>query len=376
MKRIHFAGGLLAALLTPITAYADWEFNMPVGVTDLSQEIYDLHMLAFWVCVAIGIVVFGAMIYSMVYHRKSQGAEAASFHESTTAEIIWTIIPIVVLIALAIPAAKILVEVEDSSNADMTIKVTGHQWKWEYDYAEEDIHFFSSIDAKSREASVKGSGIDPRTVDNYLLEVDKAVVIPVGKKVRFLFTSNDVIHAWWVPDLAVKKDAIPGFVNDMWAKVNTAGTYRGQCAELCGKDHGFMPIKVIAMEQADYDKWVVEQKAAAVAAAAANDKVWDMAALMEQGKKVYGTSCVSCHMADGAGLPGVFPPIKASPIAKGDVNAHIDVVVNGKAGTAMQAFGAQLSDADLAAVITYERNAFDNNAGDMVQPADIKAVRK
>lgn len=376
MKRSFIAGGLLTALLTPLIAHADWEVNMPVGVTDLSKEIYGLHMAAFWVCVVIGIVVFGAMIYSIIYHRKDKNHKAATFHESTTVEIIWTVLPVIILISLAIPAAQALVKIEDSSNADMTIKVTGYQWKWQYEYAEDDISFFSSLAAPSREASKLDSGIDPTTVDNYLLEVDNPVVIPVGKKVRFLFTSNDVIHAWWVPDLAVKKDAIPGYVNDMWAKVNVAGTYRGQCAELCGKDHGFMPITVIAKEEGEYKAWVAEQKAAKAALAASADKVWEMSDLMAQGKKVYDTNCAACHGATGAGIPGVFPAMTGSPLTTGDIGPHIDIIINGKPGTAMQAFGSQLSDADIAAVVTYERNGLGNSVGDMAQPTDIKALRK
>lgn len=374
--KTRFAGGLLAALAAPMAAYADWEVNMPVGVTDMSKEVYGLHMAAFWVCVVIGIVVFGAMIYSIMYHRKDKGVTPATFHESTTVEIIWTVIPVIILVALAIPAAQALVKIEDSSNADMTIKVTGYQWKWKYDYDEEGISFFSNLAEPSRKASALGSGIDPTTVDNYLLEVDNPVVIPVGKKVRFLFTANDVIHAWWVPELAVKKDAIPGFVNDMWAQVNTPGVYRGQCAELCGKDHGFMPITVIAKEEGEYKQWVTEQQAAAKAAAAANDKEWDMDGLMKQGKKVYDTSCAACHGVTGAGIPGAFPAITGGALSTGDINAHIDIVMNGKAGTAMQAFASQLSDADIAAVVTYERNGLGNSVGDMAQPADIKALRK
>lgn len=376
MKRSCIAGGLLATLLTPLIAHADWEVNMPVGVTDLSKEIYGLHMAAFWVCVAIGIVVFGAMIYSIIHHRKDKGHTPATFHESTTVEIVWTVVPVIILISLAIPAAQALVKIEDSSNADMTIKVTGYQWKWQYEYAEDDISFFSNLASTSREASKLNSGIDPATVDNYLLEVDNPVVIPVGKKVRFLFTSNDVIHAWWVPELAVKKDAIPGFVNDMWARVNTPGTYRGQCAELCGKDHGFMPITVIAKEENEYKQWVAEQKAAKAAAAASADKIWDMAGLMEHGKKIYDTNCAACHGATGAGIPGVFPAMTGSPISTGAVGPHIDIILNGKPGTAMQAFAGQLNDADIAAVVTYERNGLGNSIGDLVQPADIKALRK
>lgn len=372
--KTRIAGGLLTTLLTPLAAHADWEVNMTEGVTELSKEIYVLHMAAFWICVAIGVVVFGAMIWSIIYHRKDKGYKPATFHESTTVEIIWTIVPVIILISLAIPAAQALVEIEDSSNADMTIQVTGYQWKWQYEYPEEGINFFSNLAQTSRDAATNPE-IDPASVDNYLLEVDNPVVIPVGKKVRFLFTSNDVIHAWWVPDLAVKKDTIPGFVNDMWAQVNTPGTYRGQCTELCGKDHGFMPITLIAKEQADYDAWVAEQQAAAKAKAAAAEKTYDMDGLMQLGKKVYDTNCAACHGATGAGIPGVFPAMTGSPLTTGDIGAHIDIILNGKPGTAMQAFGSQLNDAEIAAVVTYERNGLGNSVGDMAQPADIKALR-
>ena len=373
-KLIQITTGMVVATLASGT-YAAWETNLTQGVTDLSHEVYDLHMLVLKVCAAIGVVVFGAMIYSMIKHRKSKGHEAATFHESTKMEILWTILPVIILVALAIPAAKALIKMEDSSNADMTIKITGYQWKWQYEYPEEGISFFSNLDSSSREASARDSGIDPATVDNYLLEVDNPLVIPVGKKIRFLFTSNDVNHGWWVPDLAVKKDAIPGFINDMWANVNEPGIYRGQCVELCGKDHGFMPIVVIAKEESEYNDWVAAQVASAKDAQAAADKTWDMASLMEQGEKVYTTSCVACHQAGGQGIPGVFPAITASPTAVGDVAEHLNTIMNGRPGTAMQAFAGQLSDADIAAVTTYQRNGLGNSVGDLVQPADVKAMR-
>lgn len=373
-KFVQTAAGMMGAALTS-GAYAAWETNLTQGVTDISHEVYDLHMLVLYVCIAIGVLVFGVMIYSMIHHRKSKGYEAATFHESTKAEIAWTVVPILILVALAIPAAKALIKMEDSSNADMTIYVTGYQWKWHYEYPEEGIEFFSSLDNASREASARDSGIDPATVDNYLLEVDNPVVIPVGKKIRFLFTSNDVNHAWWVPDFAVKKDAIPGFVNDMWANVNEPGIYRGQCAELCGKDHGFMPIVVIAKEESEYRQWVEQQLASAKEVAEAANKVWDMESLLEQGEKVYITACVACHQAGGQGIPGVFPAITASPTATGDVAEHLDTIMNGRPGTAMQAFVGQLDDVDIAAVVTYQRNGLGNSVGDMVQPSDVKALR-
>ncbi|HPQ94642.1 MAG TPA: cytochrome c oxidase subunit II, partial [Thiolinea sp.] len=299
----------------------------------------------------------------------------ATFHESTTVEIIWTVIPVIILVSLAIPAAQALVKMEDSSNSELTIQVTGHQWKWQYEYPEQGIKFMSVLGSKSREASALGSGIAPGSVEHYLLEVDNPVVVPVGKKVRFLFTSNDVIHSWWVPDLAVKKDAIPGFINDMWVKVEKPGTYRGQCTELCGKDHGFMPINVVAMDDAGFQAWVDEQKAAAAAAADDSNRVWTQDELMAKGETIYKSTCAACHQASGAGIPGAFPALTGSAITTGDLKGHVDIVLHGKAGTAMQAFSSQLSDADIAAVVTYERNALGNSVGDMAQPADIKAMR-
>ncbi|MEE9321279.1 MAG: cytochrome c oxidase subunit II [Granulosicoccus sp.] len=374
-KAVQLLTGLVSAMAVTSANAGGWGINLREGVTDLSHEIYDLHMLVFWVCVIIGVLVFGVMIYSMVHHRASKGHKAATFHESTLAEILWTIAPILVLGFLTVPAAKALIKIEDSSNSDMTIKVTGYQWKWQYEYPEEGISFFSSMSDPSRKASVRDSGIDPNSVEHYLLDVDNPVVIPVGKKVRFLFTSNDVNHAWWVPDLAVKKDAIPGFINDMWANVTEPGTYRGQCAELCGKDHGFMPIVVIAKEQADYDAWVSEQLASAEETKAASEKTWDRDALMAQGEKVYASSCAACHQAGGQGIPGVFPAITGSPTVTGEIGEHLNTIMNGRTGTAMQAYAGQLNDADIAAVTTFQRNGLGNAVGDMVQPADVKALR-
>lgn len=366
--------GLLGAVLMlgPAVAFADYELNLVQGVTKVSNDVYDLHMLVLWICTIVGIGVFGVMIYSIINHRKSKGAKAASFHESTSVEVIWTIIPFVILVAIAVPATKTLLEIEDSSNPDVNIKVVGWQWKWEYDYIDEGVRFFSNLDKASNDARQLGSGVDVNTVDHYLLNVDHPIVVPVGKKVRLLITANDVLHAWWVPDLGVKRDAIPGFVNESWFIAEEEGVYRGQCAELCGKDHGFMPIVVEVVSDAKYASWVAEQKGAAAAAAASADKTFTMDELMKRGEEVYNASCAACHGATGAGIPGVFPAITGSKIATGDKAAHIDIVVNGKPGTAMQAFGAQLSKADIAAVVTYERNAFGNATGDMIQPSDIK----
>lgn len=363
-------------------AFADYALNMRQGVTETSHAVYDLHMIIFWVCVVIGIVVFGAMIWSMLHHRKSKGAVAAQFHESTTMEIIWTVIPIVILIAMAIPATKTLLAMEDTSDADMTIKVTGIQWKWKYDYIDGDaagISFVSSLHPDHNEARLLGAGQTPESLqqqfgENYLLDVDKPLVVPTGKKIRFLLTAADVIHAWWVPDLGWKKDAIPGFVNESWTQIDEPGTYRGQCAELCGKDHGFMPIVVVAKSPDDYKAWVAEQQGAADAAAASADREWSMDELMAKGEQVYNTNCAACHMPNGQGVPPAFPALAGSAIAVGDAGAHIDIVMNGKGGTAMAAYKGILNDVDMAAVITYERNAWGNSAS-MVQPADIKAAR-
>jgi cytochrome c oxidase subunit 2 len=364
------------------SAFADYALNMREGVTATSQANYEIHMIIFWVCVAIGVVVFGAMIYSMIAHRKSKGAVAAQFHESTLMEIVWTVIPIVILISMAIPATKTLLAMEDTSNAEMTIKVTGVQWKWKYDYvdgAAEGVSIISSLHPDLNEARLLKSGHTTESLrakfgDNYLLDVDNPLVIPTGKKIRFLLTAADVIHNWWVPDLGWKKDAIPGFVNEAWTKVDKPGVYRGQCAELCGKDHGFMPIVVVAKDPADYAKWVESQKGAAADAAAAADRVWMKEELMAKGEKVYNTNCAACHQANGAGLPGAFPAIAGSPVANGAAAAHVNTVMNGRAGTAMAAYKSILNDVDMAAVLTFQRNSW-GNSGSVIQPADIKAVR-
>lgn len=365
---------IASLLFIPSIAFADLKLNMTEGVTSISQEAYDLHMLVLWIVTIVGIGVFAVIIYSLIYHRKSKGAVAAQFHESTTVEVIWTIVPLVILVLIAIPATKTLLKIEDASNPDITIKVTGWQWKWQYEYLDEGVNFFSNLDAKSNEARQRNSGIDVKTVEHYLLDVDKPIVIPVGKKVRILTTSNDVIHSWWVPALGMKRDAIPGYINEFWTRVDEPGVYRGQCAELCGKDHGFMPIVVKAVTESEYQGWVKEQKLAMAEAAAGADKVWTKDDLMKRGEQVYNASCAACHQPTGAGIPGVFPGLVNSKITTGPAAGHIDIVVNGKTGTAMQAFGAQLNDADLAAVITYERNSW-GNAASVVQPADVKAAR-
>jgi len=355
------------------TARADYTLNLMEGVTEISNEIYDLHMLILWICVFIGVLVFGTMFYSIYYHRKSKGHKAEQFHENTTVEIIWTIIPTLILVAMAIPATNTLLKLDDVSDSDMSIKVTGWQWKWEYEYLDNDIHFFSSLDEASNEARQVGSGIDPRSVPHYLLNVDKPLVVPIKKKIRFLFTAADVIHSWWVPDLGWKKDTIPGFINESWTYIEKAGTYRGQCTELCGKDHAFMPIVVIAMEQADYDLWVKKQQKLAQAEANSATKEWTQADLIAKGTTVYANNCASCHMADGTGIAGTFPAIKDSPVVLGGLDAQVELMLNGKG--MMPAFGNMLSAVDFAAVTTFIRNDLGNSVGDLIQPSKISSLQ-
>ncbi len=400
--------GLFGSLL-PFAALAEEarsKYNMPPGVTEISRDVYGLHMGVFYVCCVIGLLVFGVMFYSVFKHRKSLGAQAANFHESTTVEIIWTIIPFVILVGMAIPAAGTLIKMENTRDAELTVKVTGYQWKWEYEYLDQGVKFFSTLAADSNQARQLGSGIDPKTIPNYLLEVDNPLVLPVGKKVRFLITANDVIHAWWVPDFAIKKDAIPGYVNEIWTRIDQPGTYRGVCAELCGRDHGFMPIVVKAVSDTEYSAWLAKQKtdqgvqvasaapmmaASPVPAPPATDAApasgAEIAAvappapaasgktshddLMKQGEKVYAANCTACHQANGQGLPPNFPSLVGSKVIKGQIGEHIKQVLNGKG--LMTPF-KHLSDADIAAVVTYERNSWGNK-GDAAQPDQVKSLR-
>lgn len=358
------------ALLIGSPALADWKTNMSPGVTAVSREIYDLHMIIFWICVVIAAVVFGVMFWSVFAHRKSKGAKPTEFHESTTIEIIWTAVPFVILIGMAVPATKALVSIYDTEGSIIDIKITGYQWKWHYDYLNEGISFFSNLSTPQDQIYNR----EPKG-ENYLLEVDEPLVVPAHTKVRLLLTANDVIHSWWVPAIAVKKDAIPGFINEAWTIIDEPGIYRGQCAELCGKDHGFMPIVIVAKEQADYDDWLAKKQQLAAAESQLQGQEWNLAELLARGKGVYDRYCAACHQASGEGLPPQFPGLKDSPIVKNDIAEHINVVVNGRAGTYMAAFGAQLNNADLAAVVTYERNAWGRDSGELVQPADLAKIK-
>lgn len=352
------------------------EINMPRGVSSLSVGHYELHMAVLWICAIIGILVFSAMFVSIFLHRKSRGYVAAKFSHSTAAEIIWTIVPVLILVGMAIPATTALIKMEDSSGAEMTVKITGFQWRWKYDYLDDDITFISSLDAASNAARQLDSGIDVTSVENYLLNVDKPLVLPVGKKIKFLITADDVIHAWWVPALGWKRDAIPGYINEAWVTIDEPGTYRGQCAELCGQDHGFMPIVVIALPQDEYDVWVRDQLAGDVKLQEDAARLWTRSELMDHGKKVYETSCSSCHQLDGKGLLPAFPAMAGNSVATGPVQDHINVVMNGRPGTAMVAWRDQLSDSDIASALTYTRNAFGNNSGDVVQPITIADIKR
>jgi cytochrome c oxidase subunit 2 len=348
------------------------EVNMSPGVTAVGQDIFDLHMLIFWICVVIGILVFGVMFYSIIYHRKSRGVKPSTFHESTKVEIAWTVVPFFILIGMAVPATSTLLDIYDFEDAEMDILITGYQWKWKYEYLGEDgenVSFFSNLRTSQSEIyNTEDKG------EHYLLEVDEPMVIPVNTKVRFLVTANDVIHSWWVPELAVKKDAIPGFINEAWTMAAEEGIYRGQCAELCGKDHGFMPVVVNVVSQEEYDAWLGGKKAEAAEIADLMAQTFTMDELMERGKTVYDRNCLACHGASGEG--GVGTPIAGSAIATGELGGHLNIGVNGVPGTAMQAFGGQINDVEMAAVITYQRNAFGNNMGDMVQPIDVYNYKK
>jgi len=347
---------------------------MREGVTAMSQRIQNLHHYSLAVCVIVGIIVFGAMAYTMIAHRRSRHPDPAKFHDNTRLEIVWTLIPVLILVTLAVPATMALIEIEDNSEADLTVLITASQWKWHYQYVEADIGFFSnsttSLDAINN--------LEPKT-ESYILEVDNPLVLPTNKKVRFLMTSGDVIHSWWIPDFAVKQDAIPGFINEAWTRVDEPGTYRGQCTELCGMNHAYMPIVVEVLLEEEFDAWLEDQRVAASlageAAVAARSRTWTMDELFPMGEQVYLTHCATCHQPDGSGQGIKYPALAGSEIANGPLEAHLDRVMNGAVDTEMQAWAPQLSDLDLAAVITYERNAFGNETGDIVQPLTVYEAR-
>lgn len=408
---------VLLFFISPSVALANWQYNLPEGVTQVSHAVYGLHMTVFWVCVAIGFVVFGAMIYSILFHRKSRGHKAAQFHEHLWLEISWSIVPFLILVVLAIPATRVLAHMNDYDLSDITVKVTGYQWKWRYEYLDQDIHFFSNISTPMDERIGKKAK-NPA----YLREVDHPLVVPVHKKIRFLITSNDVLHSWSVPYLAIKREAVPGFINEAWARISRPGIYYGQCSELCGLNHAYMPIVVIALSEKEFADWINKQKGIVAtpstttpiqpptpALPATQSKALPITPkplpttpspapstvtqppitpphpgvtakplpeVLKEGEQIYLTTCAACHQPTGEGLPPTYPSLKGGAIPKGPLSAHIDRVLNGKPGTAMQAFKEQFNDDELAAVITYERNAWGNNSGEVVKPEEIKAARK
>lgn len=372
-KALTLFGSAMLALPTTLLAAdeaadhsGDPVINMPIGVTEVSSQIYNLHMLIFWICIVIGVLTFGAMFWAMYFHRKSRGHEAENWHHSTKVELAWTIIPAFILIAMAFPASKALIELYDTDDAELDIRITGYQWKWQYTYPEAGVQFMSELSTTLDEINnLEDKG------QYYLQEVNEPLVIPTNTKVRFLLNSVDVIHSWWVPDFGVKKDAIPGHINETWANVTEPGIYRGACTELCGQNHAFMPVVVHAMEPEEFNTWLDERRTAAEELAAMTEQTFTMEELMARGEEAYNRSCAACHQANGAGIPPAFPALVGSAIATGPVEDHLEIVVNGKAGTTMQAFGAQLSEVDIAAIITYERNAWGNNVGDLVQPIDV-----
>ena len=392
------AGTAIMAAMSPLTAaFAEMRVNFQEPVTGIAQDQYDLHMLVFAVIMVIGVLVFGVMIYSIIVHRKSTGRKPAQFHENLTVELIWTVIPFIIIVALAVPATRVVLELKDSSSPDLTVKVVGYQWKWSYDYLDDNVFFYSTMstpveqigplmylgDGSSAPAAQRG--------ENYLLEVDNHMVVPVGAKVRVLLTAADVIHSWYVPQLGVKQDAIPGIVRDTWFQAEREGVYRGQCTELCGKNHAYMPIVVEVVSPAKYASWVADQgggaagvqqpvavgdveASAPVAVASAGPDEWTEESVFEFGSGLYTTQCVACHQANGEGLPPTFPALNKSAIVDEDASEHIKVMLDGREGTTMASF-AHLSNEDIAALVQYERNAWDNSAGGLVMPEDVEALR-
>lgn len=362
----------LGLLLAPAALASNLPLNLPRGVTEVSQSVYNLHMFVFGVCVVIGVAVFGVMFWSIVRHRKSRGVKPATFHDNVRIEIAWTVIPFLILIVMAWPATRLLLHMDNTDDSDLTVLVTGSQWRWDYEYFDYDVRYRSSM-ATMRE-QIYGN-LEKR--QNYLIEVDRPLVIPTDRKVRFLITSDDVIHSWWVPEFALKKDANPGYINEAWTEVTEPGIYRGQCAELCGRDHAFMPIVVIAMEPDDFEQWIGDEETRQAEARAEEERLlemqMDLDELMAVGERVYMAQCAACHQPNGQGIPGIFPALAGTGMSVDPegLTQHIDVVVNGARGTAMQAYRNQLTMSELAAVITYERNAWGNNTGDEVQAADI-----
>jgi cytochrome c oxidase subunit 2 len=369
--------GLAAIFLTIFSSqsFAAWnDINMTQGVTAISKEVFGLHMLIFWICVAIGIVVFGVMFYSMFAFTKKKNPNPSTFHENTKVELAWTIVPFLILVLMAVPASNTLTKIYDDTEGDINIQVIGYQWKWEYRYLEDNIGFFSNLTTDLDEIY----GRTPKG-EHYLEEVDEPVVIPVGKKIRFLITANDVIHSWWMPDFAIKQDAIPGFINTAWTIVDKPGTYRGKCTELCGRSHGFMPVVVKVVPQEEYDLWIASKKEAALKMAELTEKNWTAEELVQRGEGIYQKNCVACHQPNGAGITGIFPALAGSDIVLNNKSRHLEILMEGVQGAAMASYAKQLSEVDMAAVITYTRRSWGNaekGDGEIIVPKDIVEYKK
>ena len=391
MKKTILQFAILSLLASQ--AQAAFNFNLQSPVTPIAHQIYDLHTLILLVCLLIFIIVFGFMFYALFKHRKSIGHKPAHFHQHLRLEIIWTLVPFLILIGIAIPTTQTVLAMKNVEHSDMNIKITGHQWMWEYEYLGQGVRYVSNLGTPRDQ-------IDNKVAkdSHYLLEVDRPLVVPTGKKVRVLLTSADVIHSWWLPQFGVKQDAIPGFIHEAWFQVEKPGTYRGQCAELCGVGHGFMPIVVEALPPEEYDNWLKTQKASLAETANASSKTYTLDELKTHGEKVYSSRCAACHQANGQGIAGMFPPLidgapfsagpevtkplaergfwKDGKVVLGSKERHLDILMNGITGTAMQPIGAQLSDFDVAAVVSYERNNWGNKTGDAIQPAEVAPLRK
>ena len=374
-----YAGGLKSGLMIPIF----WgvphislaaKIDMRPGVTDMSLRIQQIHHMSLWVCVVVGIIVFGAMFYTMLAHRRSKNPTPATFSDSALIEFIWTLIPVLILVGMAIPATTALRDIEDNENSDMTVLITASQWKWHYQYLDSGINYYSNLATPQEQIE----NLEPKD-EHYLLDVDNPLVLPTNKKIRFLVTADDVIHSWWVPDFAVKQDAIPGFINEAWTRIPVTGIFRGQCAELCGLDHAYMPIVVEVRPEEEFDAWIEEQRLAAElageAAVAARAKTWAMEELVTMGEEVFLKHCATCHERDGMGQGTKYPALAGSAITTGAIAEHLDRVMNGKADTEMQAWAPQLSDLEIASVITYERNSWGNDSGDIIQPVTVYEAR-
>ncbi len=363
--------------------------NMTQGVTPVSHDIYELHMLIFYICVVVGILTFGVLIYTILKHRKSRGVKAAKFHGNIVVEVVWTVVPLIILIGMVYPAAKVLLDMEDTSKSDVSIKITGIQWKWKYEYLAEGVTFFSNLSTPMSQIE----GTEPKG-EHYLLEVDKPIVVPIHKKIRFLFTSQDVIHSWWVPDLGIKVDAMPGYISEAWAVIEKPGIYRGQCTELCGMMHGYMPVVLEAKTQEEYDAWLanngqdpeyaLEEGAMEPLVVSSEPINFDsLPDVMEKGLSVYKANCTACHKDNGQGMPPVFPSFVGTSIVVGPPEEHIKILLLGVQGKAMQSYADQLTDEEIAAVITYERNSWGNAdkakygeyAGALVTPQMVADMR-